>query len=843
MPGASLVPGDDPSLLFTNAGMVQFKDVLLGAGERPYRRAVSVQPCLRAGGKHNDLDNVGYTLRHQTLFEMLGNFSFGDYFKREAIDYAWEFLTETLSLAPERLSATVHVDDDEALSIWREDIGLPADRVSRRDVDNFWQMADTGPCGPCSEIFYDHGEASGAGPDDEDRCVEIWNLVFMQRQRMADGETRPLGQHAVDTGMGLERVAAILQGVRGNYQTDVLGRLVAAAAELTGCGESGHPALRVLADHVRACAFLLADGVSPANEGRGYVLRRIIRRATGHGHQLGMRRPFLAELLEALIDAMGPDYPQLAEHRAHIAAALALEENQFLSTLDQGMKMLRGLLSELSGDVVPGEAAFKLYDTYGFPVDMTRTIASAHGMSVDMAGFDAEMAAQRERARAHQRFEAPAAAAAVDAPQTDFTGYRDTELAEAAVVGLSVDGEPVECLSCGQRGGVALERTPFYAESGGQVGDAGELGNALSRFAVADTQSASGRHVHLGVLERGTLAIGDRVDARVDRARRHAVAQHHSATHLLHSALREALGEHVTQRGSLVAAGRLRFDFSHPAPLSAAERREIEARVNALIRDDAAVRVERMPRARADEVGALALFAERYADEVRVVGMGDGFSTELCGGTHVRSVGELGAFKIVSETAVASGVRRIEALAGQAAFAWLDERSARLDALCGLLKADPSAVVERARSLAAENRALAADLDQSRRAAERSLGRKLADGARRVRGVPVVAGVVERDDAKALRRALDEVKRHAGEAVIALACVRDGKVILAVSVDPRWAGRLDASELVRHVAAKVGGKGGGRPDMAQGGGSDPAALPEAIASVADWVAARLAASE
>ena len=842
VPGASLVPATDPSLLFTNAGMVQFKDVLLGAAERPYRRAVSAQLCMRAGGKHNDLDNVGYTLRHQTLFEMLGNFSFGDYFKREAITYAWEFLTGILSLPAARLSVTVHVDDDEAMSIWRDDVGLPAERLSRHDADNFWQMADTGPCGPCSEIFYDHGDVAGADPDDEDRRVEIWNLVFMQYQRCADGETRPLEQRAVDTGMGLERVAAVMQGVRGNYQTDVLGRLVAAAAELTACQDADRPALRVLADHIRACAFLICDGVLPGNEGRAYVLRRIIRRAVGHGHQLGMRRSFMADLLPALIEVMGQDYPMLAERRAHIARSLALEEDQFLSTLDQGMKMLERLLGELSGDAVPGEAAFQLYDTYGFPVDMTCAIASARGFSVDMAGFDEAMAAQRERARARHRFDANDGAALRGAPATDFTGYRDTELAGATVVGLLVGGQAVDCLSCGQRGGVVLDRTPFYAESGGQAGDAGELGNALCHFAVADTQRAGDSHVHAGLLERGTLMVGDRLDARVDRARRAAVAQHHSATHLLHAALRRTLGEHVVQRGSLVEANRLRFDFSHAAPLNDEQRSEVEAHVNAVIRGNAAVAVDHMPLARATELGAVALFGERYGEEVRVVGMGDGFSTELCGGTHVGRVGELECFKILSETAIASGVRRIEAVVGAAAFEWLDARSTRLDALCDMLKADESGIVERVRALDAENRALASQLAALQRRVERDLGRELAAGARTVDGVAVLAEILERGDAKALRGTLDALKQQLGPAAIVLASVQDGKVVLVAGVDAQWTERLDAGALVRHVASQVGGRGGGRADMAQGGGSDPDSLPQAMASVPDWVSERLAES-
>ncbi len=841
VPGSSLVPHNDPSLLFTNAGMVQFKDVLLGVSQRPYRRAVSVQPCLRAGGKHNDLGNVGYTLRHQTFFEMLGNFSFGDYFKREAIQYAWEFLTGVLALAPERLSVTVHVEDDEAEAIWREDIGLAADRISRLDSDNFWQMADTGPCGPCSEIFYDHGDDAGAGADDEDRCVEIWNLVFMQYERKADGAMTLLDQRAVDTGMGLERIAAVMQGVQSNYHSDVLRRLVNASARLTGCEDAERPALRVLADHIRACAFLVADGVLPNNEGRGYVLRRIHRRAIGHGHQLGMRRPFFSELLPELIDAMSEDYPVLRERRAHIANVLDTEEQKFLSTLDQGMKMLTQLFGEVSGGEVPGDAAFKLYDTYGFPVDMTQAIAAERGLAVDMAGFDEAMAAQRGRGRASQHFDHRGASPAPAAGRTEFTGYQTRDLARAEVVGLLLNDQQTDCLSSGQRGGVILDRTPFYAESGGQVGDVGALSNALCHFAVDDTQYLGDSHVHWGQLERGALTLGDQLAACVDGAARDAVAAHHSATHLLHAALRDVLGEHVVQRGSLVDAARLRFDFSHPAALTPEERSQVEAAVSAVVRANAKVCVERVSMARARELGAMALFGEQYGDEVRVVGMGDGFSLELCGGTHVSRTAELGLFKIVSESGIASGVRRIEAVVGPAALTWLAARLACLDALCAALKTDEAHVQERVGALDTENRALAKKIETLQRRADQRLSRELAAQAGQIQGVTTLAAIIEHGDSQSLRGTLGQVQQRLGAAAIVLASVGDGKVALVAGVDAQLAERLPANALLRHVVAQIGGKGGGRSEFAQGGGSEPEALPQAMASVSAWVAERLSA--
>ena len=847
---SSLVPHGDATLLFTNAGMVQFKDVFLGLEQRPYRRAATAQRCVRAGGKHNDLDNVGYTARHHTFFEMLGNFSFGDYFKRDAIRFAWRFLTEVLHLPAERLWVTVHPEDDEAAEIWLGEIGVPDSRLRRiPGDDNFWSMGDVGPCGPCTEIFYDHGPDVAGGPPgspdaDGDRYIEIWNLVFMQYERLADGSLRPLPRPSVDTGMGLERLAAVLQGVHDNYDTDIFRGLIDAAARVIGTDDLASRSLRVIADHIRSSAFLIADGVLPSNEGRGYVLRRIIRRAARHGARLGAAGPFFDRLVAPLVAAMGDAYPELAAAQAAVETALRDEEERFAQTLSHGLAILERDMARLGGQLIPGETIFRLYDTYGFPVDLTADIARERGLALDLDGFEQAMAQQRERARAASQFHADEDlrlgdvldAATLAAHR--FTGYEQEE-DRARVVALLRDGEPVERIEAGQPASVVLDHTPFYAESGGQVGDTGALQGPASAFAVADTRKEGAVHVHVGTLERGALSVGDEVTAHVDTARRTRIRANHSATHLLHAALREVLGPHVAQKGSLVNAERLRFDFSHGKPVSADELARIETLVNAQIRGNAAAEVREMAIADAQAAGAMALFGEKYGERVRVLRLGD-FSIELCGGTHVSRAGDIGLFKIVSESAVAAGVRRIEAVAGEGAIDWLRSADERLRRIAATLQAGEADVLDKLEQLLARQRDQDKELERLRGKLASQAGDGLLDQAVDVAGARVLAAQLDITDARALREQADRLRDKLGSAVLVLAGVAGDKVSLVAAVSADLTDRVKAGDLAGAVAQQVGGKGGGRPDMAMAGGNQPQALPAALAGVADWVRQRLA---
>jgi len=845
VPSSPLVPGNDPTLLFTNAGMVQFKDVFLGKEQRSYHRAASSQRCVRAGGKHNDLENVGYTARHHTFFEMLGNFSFGDYFKREAIRYAWDFVTGTLGIPPERLWVTVYEEDDGAAEIWLKEIGVDPARFTRMGMkSNFWAMGDTGPCGPCTEIFYDHGPGIEGGPpgspdEDGDRYVEIWNLVFMQFDRSADGTLTPLPKPSVDTGMGLERVAAVMQGVHSNYDIDLFRELIAAAARFTGTSDLRSSSLRVIADHIRASAFLIADGVLPSNEGRGYVLRRIVRRAIRHGFMLGQREPFFHKLVATLEATMGEAYPELGAQRAHIERALEQEEIRFAETLAQGMALLDRAISELQEDRIPGETVFRLYDTYGFPVDLTNDIARERGLTIDEAGFEAAMEAQRARARAASKFGVDLRSGVVVEGHTEFKGY-ETERAECRVVGLIHANEHVGELHEGQEGQVVLDSTPFYAESGGQVGDRGVLAAPGVRFVVANTQKLGQVHLHVGRLESGRLRTGDTVTAEVDHGLRQATRLNHSATHLLHAALRKVLGPHVTQKGSLVAPDRLRFDFSHFTPVTPEELRVIERMVNDEIRANAAAETRLMKFDEAVAAGAMALFGEKYEDEVRVLRLGD-FSTELCGGTHVARAGDIGLFKIVSEGGVAAGVRRIEGVTGGAAFDYVSETEPRLRDVAGLLRGSRDDVDEKVRQLIERSRRLEKEVAQLKDKLASGRGKDLAADAETIGGLRVVATIVEGADAAALRNAVDQLKSRLGSAVIVLGSVDpDGKVTLIAGVTTDATSKIRAGELVNFVAQQVGGRGGGRPDLAQAGGTDGAQLGAALASVSSWVKERVA---
>lgn len=845
VPSSSLVPDNDPTLLFTNAGMVQFKDVFLGAEQRPYRRAASAQRCVRAGGKHNDLENVGFTARHHTFFEMLGNFSFGDYFKREAIAYAWEFLTARLGLPPERLWVTVHVSDDEAADIWLREVGVSPERFSRLDEDNFWQMGDTGPCGPCSEIFYDHGPEVPGGPPgsadgDLDRYIEIWNLVFMQYERDAQGNLRPLPKPSIDTGMGLERIAAVMQGVHTNYEIDLFANLIRAAAAVTGAPDPGASSLRVIADHIRSCAFLITDGVLPGNEGRGYVLRRIIRRALRHGNKLGATEPFFHRLVAPLAAEMGTAYPELAAAAERVAQVLRAEEEQFARTLDTGLGVLDAALAELSGREIPGALVFQLYDTYGFPVDLTNDIARERGYTLDMAGYEQAMAEQRQRARQASRFHVDYTAMPELEGSTSFVGYEQLA-GESRVAALFRGAEAVAELTVGAEGIVVLDATPFYGESGGQVGDRGELASAHGRFAVRDCRKQGDNYLHIGTVAEGTVAVGEPVSARVDSELRAATARHHSATHLLHAALREVLGEHVTQKGSLVDADRTRFDFSHPQPLDREQILAIERRVNREILANTEVQTRLMTMDAARAQGAMALFGEKYGDEVRVLSMGDGFSQELCGGTHVARTGDIGLFKILAESGIASGVRRIEAVAGTAAMAHVEELEARLARTAVVLKTSPPAIVDRAGQLVEQNRQLARELDALKVRLASASGGDPTAGARNIAGVSVLTRRIEGGDARSLRDIADQLKLRLGSGVVLLAAEAEGKVVLVAGVTKDLTGRIKAGDLIQHVAAQVGGKGGGRPDLAQGGGPDVAALAAALDSVPEWIEQRLGA--
>ena len=857
---SSLVPGNDPTLLFTNAGMVQFKDVFLGKDLRDYSRAATSQRCVRAGGKHNDLENVGYTARHHTFFEMLGNFSFGDYFKRDAIQFAWAFVTGTLKLDPNRLWVTVFRDDDEAARIWIEEVGVPKDRVTRMgEKSNFWAMGDTGPCGPCTEIFYDHGAHIPGGPpgspdEDGDRYVEIWNLVFMQYDRTPDGTLTPLPKPSVDTGAGLERLSAVMQGVTNNYDIDLFRGIVRAAADLAGTDDLANPSLRVIADHIRACTFLILDGVLPSNEGRGYVLRRIIRRAIRHGHKLGINGAFFHKLVAALDAEMGEAYPELRAGAAQAARVLAQEEERFAETLSTGMALLSEAIDRLqpgtaSGAMLDGATVFKLYDPYGVPADLTADVARERGLGIDQAGFEAAMEAQRERARAASRFGVDLRADAAVDMKTAFCGYDGTR-GESRVVALLREGARVAELRAGERGEVILERTPFYAESGGQVGDAGELraagavgGAGSARFIVEDTQKrgTGGAHAHLGRVADGSAPIreGDTLQAEVDARLRQATALNHSATHLLHAALREVLGSHVQQKGSRVAPDRLRFDFSHFQPLTAEELQRIERRVNEQVRLNAAAETREMDYDAAVAGGAVALFGEKYGAQVRVLRIGE-FSMELCGGTHVQRAGDIGLFKVVAEGGVASGVRRIEAVTGEGALVHAESAEALVREVAGLVRGtreDLAAKVrdalDRIRQLEKDNRSLRDKLASGQ-------GTDLAAGAVDIAGVKVVATTVEGADAGALRNAVDQLKERLKAAVIVLASVdAAGKVLLVAGVTPGEVGRIKAGEVVAQAASLVGGRGGGRPDFAQAGGTDPSRLSEALAAIAPFVRSRL----
>ena len=849
VPSSPLVPGNDPTLLFTNAGMVQFKDVFLGTDRRAYARATTAQRCVRAGGKHNDLENVGYTARHHTFFEMLGNFSFGDYFKRDAIRYCWEFLTGVLGLQPEKLWVTVYEHDDDAARIWFDDIGIDQTRFSRcGEKDNFWAMGDTGPCGPCSEVFYDHGPDVPGGPpgspdEDGDRYIELWNLVFMQFNRDAHGNVEPLPKPSVDTGLGLERTAAVLQGVHSNYETDLFVNLIGAAAEITRAGGAGDASpcdksLRVIADHVRSCAFLVTDGVVPSNEGRGYVLRRIVRRAIRHGHRLGVRDPFFWRMVAALDAEMGDAYPELHRRRAQVERVLLQEEEQFARTLDQGMRILEDTIGGLEDNVIPGETVFKLYDTYGFPVDLTADIARERLLAVDLAAFERAMDGQRARARASSRFKTDGDAAIDVGGASTFIGY-DRLDGKATVTALLRDGKDVQRLEPEEEGWVVLDETPFYAESGGQVGDRGRLVASGIGFEVTDTQRHGDAVVHVGVVTDGALSTGAVVGARVDAKARRATARNHSATHLLHAALRSVLGEHVQQKGSLVAPDRLRFDFSHYEPVTRDDIRRIEAMVSSWILDNDEARTEVMPLEDAKRSGAIALFDEKYDDPVRVLSLGD-YSVELCGGTHVSRTGDVGLFKIVSEGGIAAGVRRIAALTGKGALSWVHSMEDRIERIVLSMKADTETVADRVEAMLARSRELERDLDRLKARVAASHGDDLAAQAVDIGGLKVLAAKIDGADPKALRETVDRLKSRLGSAAVVLATVNAGKVVLVAGVTKDCTDRIEAGMLANHVARQVGGRGGGRPELAQAGGNDPSRVDQAIRSVQGWVREQLA---
>jgi alanyl-tRNA synthetase len=840
---SSLVPANDPTLLFTNAGMVQFKDVFLGKESRDYTRAASAQRCVRAGGKHNDLENVGYTARHHTFFEMLGNFSFGDYFKREAIHFAWNFVTGTLGIPKDRLWVTVFTEDDEAERIWIEEIGIGPTRCTRLgEKSNFWSMGETGPCGPCTEIFYDHGPEIAGGPpgsanEDGDRYVEIWNLVFMQYDRSSDGVLVPLPKPSVDTGMGLERVAAVMQGVHSTYDIDLFKALIRRAAEVTGTQDLESSSLRVIADHIRACTFLIIDGVVPSNEGRGYVLRRIIRRAIRHGYKLGQTQPFFHKLVPTLVHEMGSYYRELVSGAARAAEVLAQEESRFAETLATGMALLDAETAKLKSSVIPGETVFRLYDTYGFPLDLTADVARERGLSIDQAGFDAAMAAQRGRARAASKFGADLRDSVKLSGKTDFSGY-DRLVGPGRVTALIFDGALVPSLQPGQEAQVVLDHTPFYAESGGQVGDSGLLIGTRARFTVRDTQKIGASFAHSGVLEAGDLHVGDEVEARVDGERRSAIALNHTATHLLHAALREVLGKHVQQKGSLVAPDRLRFDFSHTQGLSAEELRRIEELVNTAIRRNEPAETRVMALDEAVAAGAMSLFGEKYESDVRVLSIGD-FSMELCGGTHVERSGDIGFFKIIGESGVAAGVRRVEAVTGQAAYEWVVRTDQVLRDIAGLLRGSREDVDEKVRDLVERSKRLEKEVQQLKSKLASGQGGDLSTQAKAVGGIKVLAAQIEGADAKALRDAVDQLKHKLGSSVIVLATVHEGKVVLVAGVSADLVTRLKAGDIAGAVAAQVGGRGGGRADFAQAGGTQPENLGAALAGVESLVRNRL----
>ncbi|MBL6737548.1 MAG: alanine--tRNA ligase [Litoricola sp.] len=838
-----LIPGNDPTLLFTNAGMVQFKDVFTGEETRPYHRATTSQRCVRAGGKHNDLENVGYTARHHTFFEMLGNFSFGDYFKEDAIRFAWDFLTKRLGLPEERLWVTVHHSDQEAEDIWIQTIGVDPNRLSRLgDKDNFWSMGDTGPCGPCSEIFYDHGPDVPGGPpgsedDDLDRYIEIWNLVFMQFEQSADGTRTPLPKPSVDTGMGLERIAAVMQHVHSNYEIDLFQALLKAAAEVTHTQDLEAKSLRVIADHIRSCSFLICDGVLPSNEGRGYVLRRIIRRAIRHGHKLGCDQPFFHKIVHTLVAEMGEAYAELRDNEDRIVAALKQEEAQFAKTLDAGMKVLEDAVSSLTSKTLPGELIFRLYDTHGFPVDLTNDIARERDLELDIEGFEKAMDEQREKSRQGSSFAVEGQVRFDLDGSTEFLGYTHLD-ASAVVVALAKDGEQVDALAAGDSGIVVLNQTPFYAESGGQQGDRGSLTSANGSYQVMGTKKFGSHFGHEGKLGMGELKVGDTVNARVEGPRRQATALNHSATHLLHAALRTVLGDHVTQKGSLVTHERTRFDFSHPQPVTAEELIAIESMVNREIRQNEVVETRVMPIEEAKAAGAMALFGEKYDDEVRVLSMGD-FSVELCGGTHVARTGDIGLFKILSEGGVASGVRRIEAVTGEGALEQVVALEDTLDQAAALLKTGADSIVSKIEQMTERLKVTEREVDALKMKLATQAGGDLLDDVVDVCGVQCLVASLDGQDPKTLRDTLDRVKNRLSQGVVVLATVRDEKVNLIAGVTDNLTDRVKAGDLIGFVAAQVGGRGGGRADMAQAGGTEPASLPDAMKSVAAWLEEQL----
>ncbi|TDJ34617.1 MAG: alanine--tRNA ligase [Gammaproteobacteria bacterium] len=843
VPSSPLVPGNDPTLLFTNSGMVQFKDVFLGEDQRNYKRAVTSQRCVRAGGKHNDLENVGYTARHHTFFEMLGNFSFGDYFKEDAIKLAWEFLTKTLGLPPERLWVTVFDDDDDAADTWLKTIKIDPDHFSRMgSKDNFWAMGDTGPCGPCSEIFYDHGPDVAGGPpgskdEDGDRYVEIWNLVFMQFDRAADGEMTPLPKPSVDTGMGLERIAAVMQGVHSNYEIDLFANLLKATAKILGVRTDGSSSLNVIVDHIRACAFLIVDGVLPGNEGRAYVLRRIIRRAVRHGKKLGVNDTFFHKLVGPLCKEMGDAYPELVKARARVEKVLEKEEQRFAETLDQGMEILELAIAKLKGKELPGDIVFKLYDTYGFPVDLTADIARERDLSVDQAGFDQRMAAQRDRARAASKFGTGKEAAIKTELTSEFSGYEGTE-DTSEVTALYKDGNEVESLAEGDEGAVILRSTPFYAESGGQVGDTGLLAFDSGLFFVSDTQKSGKASVHAGKMQTGKLSKGDKISAEVDGERRHSIVLNHSATHLMHAALRSVLGDHVAQKGSLVAPDRLRFDFSYYEALTRDQLKEIEDIVNDQIRLNISTDTKLIKYDDAVASGAIALFGEKYDDEVRVLKLGE-HSVELCGGTHVSSTGDIGVFKITSEGGVAAGIRRIEAVTGEIAMQWIDAGQQVLDQVASLLRSPVDQAAAKVEQLLRRNKELEKALAASKQQLLTGGSLDIMDSVTEISGIKVLATRMDGADARTLRDAVDRFKDKLRSAVIVLGSVENGKVRLAAGVTKNNTDRIRAGDVIKPVAEQVGGKGGGRPDFAQAGGSNPDGLDAALASVPGWVTEQL----
>ena len=846
---SQLIPGNDPTLLFTNAGMVQFKDVFLGRESRPYVRAASSQRCVRAGGKHNDLENVGYTARHHTFFEMLGNFSFGDYFKHDAIRFAWEFLTVTLKLPKEKLWVTVYQDDDEAYSIWADEIGVPKDRITRigdkggqkYHSDNFWTMGDTGPCGPCTEIFFDHGPEVAGGPpgtpeEDGDRYIEIWNNVFMQYNRDENGVLHPLPKPSVDTGMGLERISAVMQGVHSNYEIDLFQVLIKAAARETGTTDLYNNSLKVIADHIRACAFLIVDGIIPGNEGRGYVLRRVIRRAIRHGYKLGCKAPFFHKLVTDLAGIMGDAYPELVAAQERVAAVLKQEEERFAETLENGMGVLEAAMAS-EDKMLDGETVFKLYDTFGFPLDLTADIARERGITVDFAGFEHAMQMQRERARAASKF-SMGKGLFFDGEKTEFVGY-DNLRQEARIVALYKEGSQVNEITAGDEAVIVLDRSPFYAESGGQAGDIGDIVSGHGSFVVEDTQKIQAEVFgHKGRLATGKLVVGEHINAQVNTEARQRAAYNHSATHLMHAALRTVLGNHVTQKGSLVNAERTRFDFSHQQPVTTDEIRRIEELVNAEIRRNNRVETRLMKHEDAIKAGAMALFGEKYGDEVRVVGMGD-FSTELCGGTHVNRTGDIGLFKIVVESGVAAGVRRIEAVTGPGALTYAQDQEATLREVSELVRAQPQEVAARLIQIQDQVKALEKELARYKSKMASSQGDDLAAQAIEIAGIKVLAASIEGADVKALRELADKLRDKLRSCALVLGSAIDGKVALIAAVTPDAIAKVKAGELVNFVAAQVGGKGGGKPDLAQAGGTEPEKLPAALQGVADWVRGKL----